>query len=444
MPQDWPKGYSLERLFAAQGGSSDVLEYTPPISPDEVPQIVRDILRAWQDRKNVLLYGPPGTGKTYAMQALWRLLGSEKPLQGLMIDPDDKVNPFSVGGVDLHIPPQPIRQEWVTFHQNYSYENFILGLRPQPSGNSMTLKPRAGVLLDAAISADPKVAQPDQDKAKSAVIFIDEINRGNVSRIFGEFITFMEDDYRASSGAAALPVPLSGVKVQAAGTTEPIERASGSDVTLPAPWYFPGNVYVVASMNSVDRAVAPLDTALARRFVRIEVRPDMNLLATHLGVNGADVLSKAAIPQSKDSETDEGSSVLSASETAWLLLYRLNYELAATLGADFELGHTYMWSLTESDKELERFIRLAQIWDRALYPQLRERFANRPEEMIRLLCMDGNNPPPLFKRRAVPPGSSGSVMPGQQVVIEIPSLEYAFRAGKDNDVQATLRRLAGA
>jgi 5-methylcytosine-specific restriction endonuclease McrBC GTP-binding regulatory subunit McrB len=83
-------------------------------------------------------------------------------------------------------------QDWVTFHQRYSYEDFILGLRPRIVGPAgFELKPRVGKLLDLAIKV-----RDTGESAQSAVLFIDEVNRGNASRIFGEFITFMDFDYR--------------------------------------------------------------------------------------------------------------------------------------------------------------------------------------------------------------------------------------------------------
>jgi DNA polymerase III delta prime subunit len=460
LPPGWPRGLGLEALFDP-GVSAKMLTFDE-ITAVEIPPLVHRILEAWRRNRNVLLYGPPGTGKTHAMQVLWRLLAQRKPLQGLGLDPYDRETPFHT--LDLDLPmPRPIRRDWVTFHQNYGYENFVLSLRPEHEDGGLKLKPRAGVLLDAAISADPAVEQPPELQHASAVLYIDEINRGNVSRIFGEFITFMDPDYRAGDPDYALPVPLNSLRSAPDGRTEPVERVQGPPVRLPIPWHFPREVYVLASMNSVDRAVAPLDTALARRFARIEVGPDMDLLASWLGLDNPYRLLKGgrariqeALGDEEEDETEFGpaETVLppqeaatgprGAAETAWLLLYRLNYELASTLGPDFELGHAYLRDVARAEGEDARFRTLARVWDQAVYPQLQERFVNRPEELLRLLRADpGSRPFParyLFQPRPRPEGVKNGR--GAREVLEAASLEEAWQDRPD-DVKETLRHLAG-
>jgi hypothetical protein len=373
--------------------------------------------------------------------------------------------------------PLPVHREWATFHQNYSYEQFILALRPEPAATGFSLRPRLGTLLEAATRADPRLEQPDQERASAALVCIDEVNRGNVSRILGEFITFMDRDYRATvhdePNGRALPVPLPNVRVQSAPDgerrTEPIERMAGGELALPVPWHFPEHVYVLASMNSVDRAVAPLDTALARRFVRIEVPPDLCLLARHLGLPRPDVLlaRRSSAVSTLNGALDPGemsderiqlqldesgspyqtgrageASEPGVAEIAWFLLYRLNYELAAALGPDFELGHTYLWEVGCVNTEAERLRALAAAWDQTIYPQLRERFINRPDELLRLLRIsrDGVSSPCLLKMRPAPPG--GGALLGRGEVLEPPRLEERLR-DRPEEVQATLRHLAG-
>ena len=209
-----------------------------------------------------------------------------------------------------------------------SSELFLRGFRswsrPNPTPQGLSLSPRVGRLLDIAITLDVPSLEPPQ----SAVLMIDEINRGNVARIFGEFITFMDTDYRAESpgdpvNEMRLPVPLPSVGSRGP-SPQPLERPSGGLVRLPVPWFFPRRVLVLASMNSVDRAVAPLDSALGRRFERIEVVPDLALLALWLGVSRSTILSKlasGAMPPGSDLEPPE---------VAWLLLYRLNHAIATS------------------------------------------------------------------------------------------------------------------
>jgi len=467
MPEDWPKGVGLEKLFNQKVGL-DVMTFSELPQPN-VPPLVQRILKAWKTNHNVLLYGPPGTGKTHAMNYIWRLLDTDTAAgRVLKLDASNKDTPFQA--VDDQFPlERPVRREWVTFHQNSSYENFVIGLRPESAAAGLTLKPRMGVLLDAAASLDTNVDQPDELKFSSAVIYIDEINRGNVSRIFGEFITFMDPDYRDDGDGVALPVPLTSVKSEG-GETEPIERVIGGTVKLPVPWYFPRNVYVLASMNSVDRAVAPLDSALARRFARIEVFPDMDFLAQHLGIADTKALLKTAAIETEGNE-DEGAeegeegvegagaaagaggqdqsdasddlalAFVGAAEVAWLLLYRLNYDIASTLGTDFELGHAYVMGVAKGADEEEKFRILARAWDQAIYPQLQERYINRPDELQRMLRLDKRHTPPpqyLFGKRQAPRGATTPAS-GARYVPHVPTLEDA----PIDQVRVTLRYLAG-
>lgn len=485
IPAGWPQGFGLEKLFDASI-SATVLKPDSTLTR-EVPKLVRRILNAWKSKPNVLLYGPPGTGKTYAMEYLWDVLSGDAPLEGLFLDSEDEDAPFKAEVIDLPFE-QPVRREWVTFHQNYGYENFIVALRPNSSSGVLELKPRLGTLMDAAVSTDPSVMQPQELQYSTALIYIDEVNRGNVSRIFGEFITFMDADYRAGTGRA-LPVPLPSVGTANPGETESIERFGGPEVKLPVPWCFPPNVYTLAAMNSVDRAVAPLDTALARRFARIEVGPDMDLLAELLKIGDPEAVltrwsgtqegqeeaivdveedageveppeeqvaeiepTEPAVPDQtaglpQEGETSSGLQHPSAAETAYLLLYRTNYELASTLGTDFELGHTYVMDVGKTGSEKDGFEVLARAWDQAIYPQLRERFANRPEELSRLLRLDRRSLPSpsryLFKVRQRPSTASATTpAPGARDVLNVPSLEEAARENP-GEVAFTLRYLAG-
>jgi hypothetical protein len=231
---------------------------------------------------------------------------------------------------------------------------------------------------------------------------------------------------------------------------------------------FPEKVFVVSSMNSVDRAVAPLDTALARRFTRIELAPDMNALAHALAIEDpfstleALARTRAAlegggaavegIEGEEEPEAQEGDEEapaqpldLTVGEIAWLLLYRLNFELAALLGSDFELGHTYMLGVANETTEDARLLALVRVWDQAIYPQLRERFVNRPDQLLRVLRLGPDNPAPpsgfLLRLRIRPPGTQSEGFEPDVLGSVVLERELAMRP---DEVRLTLRYLAGA
>ncbi len=377
MPSSWPEGAGLEALFDPNtpGG---LIPFRAGVSIIDIPPVVHRVLEAWKRQPNVLLYGPTGTGKTYAMSAIWQLLESGDGMPVVILDAEDGTSPFRLATPALPLPSPAIR-DWVTFHQNYGYEDFIVGLRPRPNGGegSFTLRPRAGRLLELAI----KVASDEYD-ARSAVLLIDEINRGNTSRVFGEFITFMESGYRdveedGGVNPSRLPVPLAILNSDG-GQSEDIELPGGGTKRVPVPWFFPRHVYTLASMNSVDRTVAPLDSALARRFERIDMRPDLGTLQSLLQVNLEDAKKKV-------DEAEAGEAALTSRECAVLILAQLNYQLATTLGPDFEIGHTYMLPVGRAETDDDGFRRLAVVWDQAIMPQLYERFLTRQDELLRIL-----------------------------------------------------------
>lgn len=398
LPAGWPP--QVAPLFADEPGG--LLEFSSGVDflPDPT---VQKILDCWsRGKKSVLLYGPPGTGKTRAMNSLWQLLDSKSHLKKVLLDPLSKDRPFQSAKASLPISV-PIERDWVTFHQSYTYEDFVVGLRPSPSKEGVSLQPRLGRMLDLAV-------QLDSNQEGSAVLFIDEINRGNVSRIFGEFITFMDTDYRAEvpgapSNSMKLPVPLPSVTMNS-GKTEALVRPSGGTHQLPDPWYFPSDFFIVASMNSVDRAVAPLDSAINRRFERIEVGPDLQLLALWLDVDINEL--KETISNRKDEEFPS----LSAQQVGWLLLHRINQFISSTLGSEFELGHTYMRPLQVAEKTDADFEILTTIWDREILPQLLDRFASRPAELLSFLKIESPEKPSeyLFKVRT---GLLGDHVDGQ-------------------------------
>jgi hypothetical protein len=141
----------------------------------------------------------------------------------------------------------------------------------------------------------------------------------------------------------------------------------------------PKNIYILASMNSVDKAVAPLDSALERRFNKINVMPNIIHLIEVLQTDSInDLISKFQI---SDDSPD-------ASEVAVLLLYKINYIFATTFGKDFELGQSNFYSLKNYIDEDSKFFEIAKIWEQFIFPQIQDKFISRPDEILSILRLN--------------------------------------------------------
>jgi hypothetical protein len=377
IPTNWPD--SLRPLFDGAGagvikvGTGEVSQLTP---------LARKILMAFRDRKSVLVYGPPGTGKTHAVAQVRQVLDAEcSGGEALEFDPQNAERPFVSGFEESPLAP-PVLTDWVTFHQDYGYEDFIIGLRP--TGEGIRLAPFAGRLLDLAVRLE-------RQGRGSGLLVIDEINRGNVPKILGDFMTFMDTSYRRGAAGEDNPsaIPVNLPKVQRSPTgdslTEPIWMLSGDSTMLQLPWYFPREVNILATMNSVDRAVAPLDSAIGRRFERIDAYADVEFLAEHLGVS---LLAVGELMESPEVELEQWTPQLAAVA----LLDYLNDQITERLGQDYELGHLYFWKVKSWDD-------LQRIWDHDVWPQLRDRFGARPDQLADLLRVNSHSAPASYPFR---------------------------------------------
>jgi len=366
---------------------------------------VEEVLTALAKSKNVLLYGPPGTGKTWLVSELLAYLKEREPSGGQpTLKLGDTNNQFgtSAGNDDLEDLPQNLEVEWVTFHQSYSYEEFIIGKRPKPLDGGIVLEPHFGVLMSIAV----KISQGDAQNG--CLLIIDEINRANASQVFGEFITLLDPDYRATingtPNSEALKIRLPGIAYED-GTSEAITMLRGGGThKLPEDWTFPENLYVLATMNSIDKAALPLDSALTRRFHRVEMMPNLDILAQGLEINLDNLATKARDIRQESESID----TLTAEETTILLLDRLNVLIATDMGEDFELGHTLVRSVITTSND-QRWAALIKVWDHVLLPQLMERYSGRNDSLRELLKVSPDSPTSEAFRERVQIGADASI-----------------------------------
>lgn len=247
-------------------------------------------------KKNVILQGAPGVGKTYAAKRLaYSMMGQA----------------------------DPSRVEFVQFHQNYSYEDFMLGYRPDGSGFKLT----EGVFYRFCQKAS-------NDPEREYFFLIDEINRGNLSKIFGELMMLIESDHR------------------------------GEKITLAyngMPFYVPENLYIIGMMNTADRSLALIDYALRRRFSFFEIEPAFT--------SDGFLHYQAAL----DNETFDA---------LVEQLKALNREITAdaSLGSGFRIGHSY-FCLADPAACTTDWMRSVVEFD--LLPTLAEYWFDAPDKLHR-------------------------------------------------------------
>ncbi|WP_312373554.1 AAA family ATPase [Stutzerimonas nitrititolerans] len=240
------------------------------------------------------------------------------------------------------------RYSFVTFHQSYGYEEFVEGLRPVLDGDTATgeiqYEIRAGAFKNLCRKAR---SAPDQQFA----MVIDEINRGNISKIFGELITLIEADKREGA-------------VNAVSVTLPY---SGESFSVPA------NVDIIGTMNTADRSLALLDTALRRRFEFVPVMPDAR------DEPGAPL---AGLRVSLGEQVIDVPRILDA----------INQRVEVLYDRDHCIGHAYFSALAQVPDGDERFVALQQVFSTRILPLLEEYFFEDWQK-IRLVLADNQKSP---------------------------------------------------
>ena len=250
-----------------------------------------DIINTLERKKNIILKGVPGVGKTYC---------AKKLMYSLMNYKDES------------------RIRTVQFHQSYSYEDFMQGYRPNEDGK-FELQEGIFYKLVSEARKDYENAISSNEEPKKYCLIIDEINRGNLSKVFGELMMLIESDKRDSKWSINLAY-------------SPEED-----------FYIPKNLYIIGTMNTADRSLATIDYALKRRFAFITLKPVFD------SDESCDKFKKYLVEQEKV----EGSFVdriIAAYKT-------LNNFIANTLGDNFKIGHSYFinqFNNTEEQDDLNK------------------------------------------------------------------------------------------
>jgi hypothetical protein len=324
----------LESLYQKKIGSDFTVDDAPALGREPGEEVVSlgvsessgkvQIETGKSKAKNLIYYGPPGTGKTFR---LITLLKKDYGGNDLVLDATTK----------LHA-----RYAFVTFHQSYGYEEFVEGLRPKlndSDGNDIQYEIKSGIFKQLC-----EEARKPENKDERFAMIIDEINRGNISRIFGELITLIETDKRGHKHKVTLPY--------------------SQEL-----FWVPDNVDIIGTMNTADRSLALLDTALRRRFDFEALYPDT---------------------RAEPDPVDPFSAPLAGLEIRGIdvrrMLETINHRIEVLYDRDHCIGHAYLTGL-KSVPEAKQFKKIGEIFRKNILPLLEEYFFE-DRSKIRLVLGD--------------------------------------------------------
>jgi 5-methylcytosine-specific restriction protein B len=412
---------SWERLPAAirremgvtrrRGEATGFVEFEEGV-PVRAGAIVKQVLDAFKDNPNVLLVGPPGCGKTVAMEDLRRAY--EEGTASVMFDPDVNHGAFSEVGNTFD---GETRVRSLVFHPSYAYEDFVIGLLPEPvrdadgrPAGGVTVRPRVGPLLELAVFAS--------EEKRRALLICDEFNRGAAAAIFGDTLALLDSDKRRTPGQE------DGATVDTPYFHLAPETSAGEP--LPALTSLPSSLHILAAMNSADRSVAPLDAALRRRFAIVYVGPDYAVLRDRL-----EVPVDFELGDPSGWNTPEHAKALAVE-----VLLALNERIEVVLGRDFLLGHSVMWDVAGDTYETA-LRSLAVAMDNRVMGTLALSFVDNDAALAAVLNVPGSEREASGRRAAVWHQPSASV---QQVAA--PRLRFErFQSLDDGALTSVLASL---
>ena len=254
-----------------------------------------------REKKNIILQGAPGVGKTYTTASIAVRLCNPNFSE---LEDHTKVM------AEYERLRKSGQIAFCTFHQSMDYEDFVEGLKPELQGDHITYKIEAGIFKQICERAH---TTEEDTSTKPHILIIDEINRGNISRIFGELITLLEADKRTGEGTHPIKVKL---------------PYSKEDFSVPS------NLYIIGTMNTTDRSTGSIDYAVRRRFAFITLKTDPEVIKTCIKDDAVRIKALALFKQINGDGTDDTRSFIATHKAG-------DFDLE-----DLKVGHSYFLAET--------------------------------------------------------------------------------------------------